>query len=128
EYRPSLPAPAPASVPPAGTRASLWSCRRTSLPASTRPRSPTRLRDHVRGCLIALVPLAAIVPASSALAAQHQPAAGSRGIGIRLVEVPSASSRDPLGRMYIVERLAPGTSISRRVEISNTTQSTADVA
>jgi hypothetical protein len=76
----------------------------------------------VRGRLIALSVLAGIiVPASSALAAP-----GS--IGIRLVDAQSDSSGDPLARSYIVDRLAPGASVRRRVEISNSTSSAADVA
>ena len=63
-----------------------------------------------------------IVPASSALAT------GSGGIGIRLVDVPTESRGDPLARSYIVDRLAPGTSIQRRVEITNSTRSPAEVA
>jgi hypothetical protein len=73
--------------------------------------------------LIALSLLAGIiVPASSALGA------GSDGIGIVLADVPARSSDDPLARSYIVDRLAPGTSVSRRVEIVNSTRSPADVA
>jgi hypothetical protein len=76
----------------------------------------------MRGGLIALSLLAGIiVPAGSALAA------GSGSIGIRLVDVVP-DSRNPLARSYIVDRVAPGTSIRRRVEIVNTTGSTADVS
>ena len=39
----------------------------------------------------------------------------------------AADSRDPLARSYIVDRVAPGTTIRRRVEITNGTGSTADV-
>lgn len=63
-----------------------------------------------------------IVPASGALAA------GSGGIGIRLVDMPADSRDKPLTRSYIVDRLAPGTSIRRRVEITNSTSSAAAVA
>jgi hypothetical protein len=83
----------------------------------------------VRICLIALSLLAGIViPTSSALAAPlHQPI-GAGGIGIRLVDVPAGSGSDPLNRSYLVDRPAPGTSIRRRVEIINSTRSTADVS
>ena len=84
----------------------------------------------VRGCTVALLLLAGIIaPASSALAAMpRQSAAGPGGIGIRLVGVPGGPASDPIARLYIVGRLAPGTSIRRRVEISNTTTGSADVA
>jgi hypothetical protein len=82
----------------------------------------------VRRGLIALSLLAGIiVPASNALAAvPHQPIAGSGGIGVRLI-VPAGLRNDPRSS-YIVERLAPGTSIRRRVEIINSTRSTENVA
>jgi hypothetical protein len=63
---------------------------------------------------------AIFVPASSALAASPpQPTSSSSGIGIRLVGGADA---------YIVDRLAPATSIRRRIEITNGTATTADVA
>jgi hypothetical protein len=66
--------------------------------------------------LIALALLAGIVvPASSALAAS------SGGIGVRLVDSGVPSQVDPRARSYIIERLAPGATIRRRVEISNST-------
>jgi hypothetical protein len=75
--------------------------------------------------LIALALLfVVIVPTSSALAATpHQPS-----IGIRLVDVPADSGNDPRARSYIVDELAPGTTMRRRVEITNSTRSTVDVA
>jgi hypothetical protein len=80
--------------------------------------------------LIVLSLLAAIViPASSALAALSQPTKDLGGIGIRIVDVPPDSSRnDPLALLYIVNRLAPGKSIQRRIEVSNNTRSAAAVA
>jgi hypothetical protein len=73
--------------------------------------------------LIALSLLTAIgVAAPTALAA------GSVGIGIRLLDVPTDSRHDPLAGSYIVDRLAPGTSIRRRIEITNSTASTATVS
>ena len=73
--------------------------------------------------LIASFALAGIIiPASSALAA------GSGGIGVRLVGVPAALRADPRAQSYIIERPAPGTTIRRRVEISNSTHSTVEVA
>jgi hypothetical protein len=67
-----------------------------------------------------------IIPASSALATT--PSTGSGSIGIRLVDVPAGSGHDPRARSYIVDRLSPGTTIRRRVEIVNSTRSTVDVA
>jgi hypothetical protein len=68
-----------------------------------------------------------VLPASGALAAaQHRPLPGGGGIGIRLIGVPGGQT-DALGRLYVVARVAPGTSIRRRVEISNTTTAMADI-
>jgi hypothetical protein len=70
-----------------------------------------------------------IIPASSALAALSWSTADSGGIGIRIVDVPPAAARnDPLALSYIVNRLAPGRSVRRRIEVSNSTASTAAVA
>ncbi len=70
-----------------------------------------------------------IVPASNApAAAPLESIAGPGGIAIRLVNLPDGSHNDPFARSYIVARLAPRASIRRRVEISNSTRSTADVA
>jgi hypothetical protein len=84
----------------------------------------------VHGRLIVLSLLAGImIPASGALAAPSQPTADSGTIGIRIVDVPPNSSRnDPLALSYIVNRLAPGKTIQRRIEVSNSTRSTVAVA
>jgi hypothetical protein len=82
------------------------------------------LRPAAVAVLVGMV----VVPVS---AARATPTPGSPntagGIGVRLVDVPDARA-GPLARSYIEGRLAPGTSIHRRVEVSNTTRSTAIVA
>lgn len=84
----------------------------------------------VRGRLIALSVVAGIiVTATSALAALPPQAMASSGsIGVRLLDVPADSPDGSRGRSYIVERVAPGTTVRRRIEITNTTSSTADIA
>jgi hypothetical protein len=83
----------------------------------------------VRSRLIVLSVLAGILPASTALAASpRQPNADAGSIGVRLLDVPEDSRSDPLARSYIVDRLPPGSTIRRRVEIGNSTRSTAAVA
>jgi hypothetical protein len=42
-------------------------------------------------------------------------------VGIRIVDAPSNRADDPRARLYIVDHLAPGTTINRRVEVSNDT-------
>jgi len=66
------------------------------------------------------------VPAGAALTPQATTSPG--GIGIRLVALPTGPSSDPLERLYIIDRLAPGTSVSRQVRVSNSTRAIADVA
>lgn len=46
-------------------------------------------------------------------------AAGNEGIGIRLLDVPTATQNDPRARSYIVDNLAPGTIIERRIQLTN---------
>jgi hypothetical protein len=57
--------------------------------------------------------------------ALRSPVAG--GIGLRLVDVPVGERNDPRAQLYIVDHLAPGTVIDRRIEVSNTTDVTAHV-
>jgi ice-binding like protein/Big-like domain-containing protein len=54
------------------------------------------------------------------------PPAGS--IGLRLLDAPVSAGNDPRARIYIVDHLAPGTVIHRRIEVSNTTTSTTHVS
>ena len=80
----------------------------------------------MRGRLVALSVLAGIVVPAVRSAATAE--AGSGSIGIRLVDVPADSRDDSRARSYIVDRIAPGATIRRRVEITNTSRSTALVA
>lgn len=45
----------------------------------------------------------------------------SGGVGIRLLEAPTARQDDPRARRSIVDHVKPGTTFSRRFEVSNTT-------
>ncbi len=84
----------------------------------------------MRSLVIAISLLAGItIPASSALAAAspHTGTAGPGSIGIRLVYAPTESN-DPRTSSYIIDRLAPGATVSRRIEIVNSTPSTRTVA
>ncbi|MFI6758405.1 hypothetical protein ACIBF5_04565 [Micromonospora sp. NPDC050417] len=42
------------------------------------------------------------------------------GLGIQLLEIPAARAKDPRARAYIIDHLKPGTTLSRRVEVRNT--------
>lgn len=58
--------------------------------------------------------------------AAASPSAG--GIGIRLLEAPVAARADMRAWAYIIDHLAPGSVIHRRVEVFNTTSSPKQVA
>ncbi|HTC71172.1 MAG TPA: hypothetical protein VK662_16505 [Acidothermaceae bacterium] len=68
--------------------------------------------------------------AFGATAAPQAPAsnASAGSIGIRLLDVPANEANDPRARLYIVEHVAPGAVIERRVAVSNTTSSAVTVA
>jgi hypothetical protein len=79
------------------------------------------------GSIVALTLIAGSFAAPSAApAASAQQRSG--GIGIRLVPDASSSSGEPLTQSYVVQRLAPGSRVTRQIEISNTTDATAEVA
>ncbi len=79
----------------------------------------------LRRTLLALLALLVLLgpPAPSATASAPTPA----GIGIRLVDVPVAAQADPRAHAYITDRLAPGTTITRRVEVQNNTRTAQSV-
>jgi hypothetical protein len=51
----------------------------------------------------------------------------SGGIGIRLIASSPKSTENPSSLSYVIDRLAPGTRLSRSVEVSNTTDANAEV-
>ena len=77
------------------------------------------------GLVIALV-LATAVAATGPVTAAPARAAGS--IGVRLLDVPAELADDPRARLYVVDRLAPGAQITRRIEVSNSTNAVVRVA
>src|SRR5580693_7195310 len=56
------------------------------------------------------------------------PATGPGVVGVRLLDVPADAVNNPRAREYVVDALAPGTTIHRRMEVSNTTTSAQHVA
>ncbi|MBX4171652.1 DUF916 domain-containing protein [Rhodococcus sp. DMU2021] len=66
-------------------------------------------------------------PAVAVVHAQDSQAADRGSIGIRLLEAPANNRDDPRARVYIVDHLAPGATITRRLEVSNTTDRQADI-
>jgi hypothetical protein len=80
-------------------------------------------------CLLTASFSAALVVAfgNVAAAAGATTAAKPGSIGLRLVDVPVAAQNDPRAQLYIVDHLAPGTVIHRRIEVTNTTSAVANV-
>ncbi|GAA2128745.1 hypothetical protein [Nocardioides bigeumensis] len=76
--------------------------------------------------LIALV-AGLLLPAAGAIGSsplQPDPA----GVGIRLVDAPVATRDDPRARVYIIDHVHPGTTIERRIEVSNDTGKASAIA
>ncbi len=76
----------------------------------------------LRRTLLALLSLLALLGAAPSATASAPTPAPPVGIGIRLVDVPVATQADPRAHAYIIDRLAPGTTITRRVEVQNNTR------
>jgi hypothetical protein len=76
--------------------------------------------------LIALV-AGLLVPASGAIGSSPAQA-DHTGVGIRLVDAPVATRDDPRARVYIIDHVKPGTTIQRRIEVSNDTGKTMAIA
>jgi hypothetical protein len=79
--------------------------------------------NRVRLLILAGVTAGALAPAVAAVA-PAMAAADPGSIGIRLAEAPANRVDDPRAKIYIVDHLAPGTTIHRRVEVSNDTDTT----
>lgn len=77
--------------------------------------------------LIALV-AGTLSPAAGAFGIPAVAEADHTGIGIRLVEAPVATRDNPRARVYIIDHVKPGTTVERRIEVSNDTGKAADVA
>jgi hypothetical protein len=66
--------------------------------------------------------VAPAVPAYSATGNKHS------GLGIQLLEAPTALANDPRAHVYIIDHLAPGTTIQRKVQVNNGTANALDIS
>lgn len=66
-----------------------------------------------------LIPAAAAFPAAAARAAASPPGTGPQQFGVRLVDVPVSGAHDARALRYIVDYLATGTVIHRRILVVN---------
>lgn len=79
----------------------------------------------MRRILTLIIAVAGIlVPATVAHADEAPP--GS--IGVRLLDAPTHRRADPRARLYIVDHLAPGTTIRRHIDVSNGTTTRQDIS
>jgi hypothetical protein len=70
-----------------------------------------------------------VTPAATAVAASGPSEPKGRGsIGLRLLDVPVTAGNDPRARLYVVDHLAPGAVIHRRIQIVNTSRADAPIA
>lgn len=77
-----------------------------------------RLLTGLAAALVLAVGL--VIPAADASAGPPAPAPGNQ-FGIRLLDAPESAGADPRAREYVVDHVAPGTVLRRRVEVNNTT-------
>ena len=77
--------------------------------------------------MLALSPAAMATAADSAATPAAPSISQPEGIGIRLLDIPASAQDDPRARTYIVDRLAPGSEIKRRVRVENKTGVTQSV-
>lgn len=74
-----------------------------------------RLTAGLVALMVAVVPL--LIPQSAGAQPTDTPETG--GVGIRLLEAPVALQNDPRALSYIVDNLPPGSEITRRIEVRN---------
>ena len=78
------------------------------------------------GLAVSAVTMSIAVTGLAATAAPIPLAATGGGhIGLRLLDEPAEAVNDPRARVYIVDRMAPGATIHRRIDVTNTTSTTA---
>jgi hypothetical protein len=71
------------------------------------------------GVLALLTCATALVAQAPAVAQQPTEPAPVGSVGIRLLEAPVSLQDDPRAMAYIIDNLPPGTTITRRIEVSN---------
>jgi hypothetical protein len=74
--------------------------------------------------LLRLIITGLVAAAPATVPARALAQAPPQTVGIRIVDAPTNRADDPRARQYIVDHLAPGTTIARRVEVSNDTAET----
>lgn len=73
------------------------------------------------------VAVASLLAAPTAARAEALGVQSPGGIGVRLLDAPAATAEEPRAGLYIIDHLAPGAVIERRIEVSNTTAAPAAI-
>ena len=69
---------------------------------------------------LAAAVLLALTPGAAHAAGSTPSPAPLAALGIRLTEIPASEQNDPRARLYVIDHVAPGATITRRIEVSNT--------
>lgn len=77
------------------------------------------MRSSFVRLLVAGALVAPAIGLSAPASAQSAPV--QKGVGIRLVDAPSARREDPRAQLYVVDHVRPGGGFTRRIELSNGT-------
>ena len=79
------------------------------------------MRRHL--AVLGLAATACAVAAGPAAASIATPTPKPGSVGIRLMNAPVSERANPRARIYIIDHLAPGTTIHRRIQVDNTSRS-----
>lgn len=85
-------------------------------------------KASIRRFVLLVLSVGALCAPATAALAQASPLAPPPGIGVRLLQGPADNLDDPRAHEYIVDHLAPGTTISRQVGFSNGDGQAADLS
>ncbi|MCX6471676.1 MAG: hypothetical protein NTW76_20515 [Corynebacteriales bacterium] len=91
------------------------------LPHARGPRTTALTRRLLLAACAAFVVLASAAGPAVAAPSTSPTGSDAPGLGIRLLEAPLALAKDPRAQNYIVDNLPPGTTITRRFQVSNNT-------
>lgn len=81
-----------------------------------------------RSTLVRALVAGALLLVTSAMPAAADTRAPETGIGVRLVDVPTASADNPRARVYIIDHVKPGAVLQRRIEVVNHDRRQSDVS
>jgi hypothetical protein len=82
----------------------------------------------VRSVALVSVLVVAVLAAATGSASAETSAPDPGSVGVRLLDIPTVARDDPRAQQYIVDHLAPGSVVHRRIEVSNTTHAPLSVA